>query len=171
MQYPESVLSVARAMAAKHGDDIPRAVTEAEKLIRKLPEFDSLVDQMIRNAVREMVYDARHISNVATKRQTGHYFQEQKVDTTKSKAVLQAYKSVYAYCVAGTQLGLLYGERLAEIAESEQSIANGHVFNAALCRKLSEIVPKGTQVKDAISEKKLRALFDRTKKECGGMAA
>lgn len=72
MEFPESVTKVAEEEAARHSD-APTAITEAEKRIRGLPEFDGLVNALVRNAVRELVYAARHAATVARKREAGLY--------------------------------------------------------------------------------------------------
>lgn len=170
MQYPESFLDIIETTVKEYPSDIDRATEEAEKKIRALPEFAGFVDALVRSAVRELVYDQRHIVNVRTKKQAGYYGGQTKLNRS-ANGVLAAYESVYQYHIAGTVLGEILGEDLSDIAANERAIASGHTFNADLCEWLAGLVPEGKKVHQAITEKKLRKEFNRIYERVHGSAA
>ncbi len=165
MNYPKSVLEIFEEQAAKHANNIPAAVREAERLIRKLPEYADLVGILVHNAVQEGVYSARHKTNVRIKLELGDFGQPAKVVVGTSPGCEAAAKSVYDYNIGKTRLGLIYGRDLVAIAENEQAIGNGHFENAAICRKLQRLVPADKQVQDAVSERQLNTIFKAVKRE------
>jgi hypothetical protein len=159
MEYPTSVLEIAERQAARFPADIDSAVNEAEKAIRRLPEFDSLVDLMVHNAVQELIYSFRHRDKVQMKNDMGQYGGPAKVTSGASAVANRAERSAYEFHMAGTMLGLILGKDLESIAQSEAAIAHGHDFNARLCRRLMSLVPDESRVQDAVSEKRLRRLI------------
>lgn len=163
MKIPESVTEAVERATQENPTDIVAATTQAFEKVTHLVDYDEFVKSLVWNCIQEMVYDARHKVNVRTKRQIGYYGQEAKVNRT-SNGVLRVYNSVYKYHIAGTVLGAIRGEDLPSIAESERSIANGHVFNAELCEWLAEQVPAEKTVEQTFGkkgEKRLREQFDR----------
>ena len=166
MQIPESVKAVVQQACEQHPEDISAAVDTAEQLVHALPEYKSIVRGLIRNCIQELVYDARHVANVATKRNGGYYGGPGKVMVGKSESVQQVYQSVYAYYIAGTTLGELLGKDIPSVREHERSIANGHLFNVRLLEWLeSQGVRGDKKVREVVPEKKLRIHFDRLYKE------
>jgi hypothetical protein len=159
---PSAVITAAEKAADKHGDDIRKAVATALVAIRKMPDYAEFSDALVRSAVQEFVYDARHRANIATRAAGGEYGGPSKVAAGSSAAVSRAAASVYAYFIGGRTLGSIKGEELEAIAESEQAKAEGHGFNATLCETLAPLVPEGKTVKQAIGERKLRGIFQDT---------
>jgi hypothetical protein len=171
MQWPASVLDIATKSARKHADDIDAAVVAAEKAIRKLDEFGELIDALITDAIRQMVYEARHASNTAMKRQAGVYGQPAKVQAGTSEAVQKLYSSVYQMRIAGTMLGLIRGSELPSLAETERSIASGHTLNAVLIESLIGLVGDDKTVQQCVSEKKLKTLLKKAAETIQSAAA
>lgn len=170
MEFPQNVLRVVEKAVEKHPTDIEAAVTQAERAVRKLDEFSELVDTLVRHAIQELVYDCRHHMNVATKNQNGEYDNPAKVTSAASSAVQRAADSVYLFKIAGTILGDLTGKELPVVAANETAVASGHAFNAWICNKLSPLVPEDKRVRDAVSEKKLRSIFQQAQEETQGEA-
>ena len=170
MKIPEPVTAIAQECAAKHGQDITKAIDCAVRKIQLLPDYGDLVETLIRNCVQELVYDARHANNVATKRQAGYYGGPATVSRGESAGVGEAYKSCLDYFIAGKTLGLVKGSELADIAASEKEKANGHDFNYRLCSHLDQIVPNDKTVSQAVSEKRLRVIFRRYMREVSSTA-
>lgn len=164
MEFSESVLEIARKAAGEYPDDISSAVDAAEKAIRKLKEFESIVKDLIRQAVTEMVYDARHKANVRIRQSTGQYGGPAKVVVGDSRSVNRAIESVYHYSIAGTMLGMVVGGDLEAIADSEKAVGDGHLFNSRLARLLIGRVKEEHRVMDDISEKQLRAVFRKAQR-------
>lgn len=164
MSYPESVLVAVQKATDENPDDIEAAISQAERAVRKLPDFDSLVGALISEAVRELVYRTRGVMNVQIKRDAAMYVGIAKVSSL-SEGVAKVYRSVYEYKIASTTLGRLTGKQLPEVAESERAIAGGHLFNAELCEWLAEQVPEDKSVQQCVPEKRLRPMFVKIQKK------
>jgi hypothetical protein len=160
VEYPKEVLAIVKAAAENHVTSIDAAVDASEKSIRKLPNFAVLVQVLVHRAIRDLVQDARHRLVREIKNAAGEYDAEAKVVVGTSGAVLEVgMYSLLRMPIAGTVLGELLGEELPDVADAEQSRANGLLLNARLCRRLSKIVPKKKTVKEAVKESKLNAIF------------
>lgn len=155
--------SVARECSQKYGHDVSLSKAEAVKRIRKLPVFQELVDTLLNRAIGDMVEQCRHETNRAIKRAAGLYGVGAKVVPHENASVQKVYQSLYNLNIGGTMLGMVLGRDLEKIAETEESCAQGHNFNAALCRLLAPHVPKDKRVMEVITEKRLRSIFQRAK--------
>jgi len=60
MNIPENVLRIIVEAVRKYPGDIPKAVAEADVGVRALPEFDSLINSLLRDAIQEVAYDTEH---------------------------------------------------------------------------------------------------------------
>ncbi|MHC4278448.1 MAG: hypothetical protein ACYSTI_14195 [Planctomycetota bacterium] len=163
MEYPETVYSAVDRAVRRWGDDIDKAVNWLNLSLRRRKDFDDLLDGLLQDACRDLIHDRRHTINVKIRNQNGHYDKRPKVQTGGG-AGQRAAESYYDYYIGGSTLGLLQGDELEEIADHEEAIAEGHTFNARLCRKLRKIVSDGKLVKDAVSESRLRKIFRECKK-------
>lgn len=168
VQFTEEVIEIARKADRRFPSDIVKATDEAERKIRALPDFDEIVDTLVRSAVRELVYYARHVVTTRIKNETGARCTKAKVVVGKSNGVLRAAESCYNHRIAGTILGMVYGKDLADIAASEAAVGKGHLFNSALAAKLSEIVPAESMVQDAVPETKLRKIMKELQRKLRG---
>jgi len=162
MILPQSVIDLGKVAASRYPTNIKAATRMAEKAIRALPEFEEIRDNMFVGMVEQLVYDMRHRTNSVVKKESGCYGQPAKVEVS-SKAVNEVAESVYSLRIAGTMLGLLLGEELLRIADSERAIAGGHTFNAMLCERLAVMVPAKKRVKDAVKASKLMKLAREVK--------
>ncbi len=159
MHFPEYVHEMVAKACKEHPADISAACLKVERDLRNDDNFDSLVDSLIAEAVQAMVYNRRHAENVAIKKETGAYGGGTKTNVAGSTTINRICKSVYYYNIGAKTLGLLFGEELLGLADTEESIAAGHQFNASLLRELRKMVKDGQRVQDAVKEKKLRELF------------
>jgi len=159
VQFPKEVLGIVRKANLNHPSYPTEATAEALKGVKRLSSFEELVDTLIEHAVHDLVCDDRHSINTSIKRQSGVYYQTPKTVVGNSDAVMRAAFSVYSYRIAGTSLGEVLGKDLIDIAVNQDNKADGHVFNSMLMRRLSSIVPDKQKVKNAITQKKLKALF------------
>lgn len=159
MDFPQHVTDITKECAAKHGMDAKEATKCAIGKIRKLPDYGDLVEMLIEHAVLELVYDARHRSNIAMRAAAGQYGTPAKVQSSQSSAIQRVAESLYLYAIGGTVLGNITGEQLPQLAATEAAIAEGHEFNARLCLRLSKLVPKNKVVRDCVSERRLRNIF------------
>lgn len=160
MEFPSSVTAIINSAAAKYPSDINRAVTIAERLIRRLPEFDELVSMLVRDSILGKIHDARHCANIRMKRDAGAYGGPAKVVSGLSDAVNRVAESVYYnFAIDGKALGNIMGDELKRIAGDERAKSDGHMFNYRLCQRLAAMVPEGKRVRDAVTEKKLKSIF------------
>lgn len=162
MQIPESVIEAVERAVGEHPTDIPAATTQAFEEVIHLEDYEEFVKSLVWKCIQELAYDARHKTNVRIKRREGYYGQEAKVNPV-SDGVIKVY-SVYRYHIGGNMLGNIRGEELADLAEKERAIANGHVFNAELCEWLQTQVPEGKTVQETFGkkgERRLKEQFDR----------
>ena len=165
MPYPDEVLRIARDASRKYPDDIDTATNVAEREVRRLDCFADLVDQLVRSTVRALICDYRHHDNRILRKARGQYGGPAKVVSGDSKAVQQIAMTVYEHRIAGMTLGNLLGEQLLPIANSEATRADGHKFNAILCRKLSVLVDAQERVRDVVPESKLVEIFRAAQRE------
>lgn len=170
-EFPETMVEIIERAARQHSEDITKGVECAKRDIQSLPEYHQLIDTLVTEAIRELIYDVRHRDNVKMRNESGAYSIEPKVQPGKSKDVQETFENLHRYFLAGQTLGEIMGEQLEGIAESEESKANGHLFNARLCRELSRLVPEGKRVKDVVSLKKLGMIFKKLKGDRKGDAA
>lgn len=154
----DDLQAIASEEAKKHSDDIDAAVDAAMRRLCKLPNYTDLVDNLVRSAVRHVVSDARHTMNVAMRRSNSEYGGPAKV--VAGSAVNRVASDYYAYYIGGRTLGTIKGEELTDIAASESERANGHDFNARLCRSLAPLVPKDKTVRQCVKPGKLRTIFE-----------
>ncbi len=169
--FPEPVLVAVKVATAANPGDISKATQEAEIAIRKLYTDKQLGEIFITSAIQELVYERRHQDNRDIKRAIGAYDSTRKVKQEESQAVQRVFESVYEYRIAGTILGDLLGEQLLPIADSEEAIANGHMANGTLLRKLRPMVRNGCKVRDEVSVRKLVNVFKQVKLESVGEPA
>ena len=165
VKFPAEVLAIIKKAASRYPSDIVKATDDAENKIRALPDFDEIVHILIRAAIQEQVYEARHAVTRQIKYETGQYGGPAKVVSGESEGVKRAAISCYQFRIGSTILGLVLGEELLVLAAAENAIGNGHLYNAELLTKLKPLVPEGKRVQDAVSEKKLRAIMESIRKK------
>lgn len=165
MELPKSVLAIVKKAADKYPTDIPKALDMADRAVRKLPEFDELVSNLVRHSIQDLIYEYRHTVSRQVKRDAGSYKVKPKVIVGKSKGVnAAARRSLFLLPIAGTILGRVLGKDLIGIANHEQEKANGSAVNARLCFRLAEVVPKNKFVDEAISKRRLHTIFREVSK-------
>jgi hypothetical protein len=166
IEFPDSVHRIVKRAVAKHpGDgDLDKAVDMAEAQIRRLRAFEDIVGGLVRKGVAQLVHDARHSQNISIRKEAGEYGQPAKVSVGTSAAVTRAATSVYDYYIDGTRLGSVFGRDLLRVADEQQAVAEGHSFNARLCRKLKPLVADDKQVEQVVKPARLKALFKEAEK-------
>ena len=161
---PETILEIVRKEAEAHPDDINAALQSAERRIRKLSEFEDLVNQLVSSAIRHLIHDAREAENRKQRRAAGG---PPIVNVGNCDDVLAVceQKAWMDYFIAGRTLGSITGEELPGIAESERQKASGHSWNAALCKDIAKRVPAERQVREVLTEKQLANAVERISKK------
>lgn len=137
----QAVADVIADAAKRHPGSVTKATDAAEAAIRGVKGFRDVLPDLVKHAVKERIYDLRHKENLE-QRQSG--FEE---------------GSPYNYFLAGTVLGRLRGDQLADLASDEDEAASGHAFNARICRELAKLVPDGKTVRQVVSEGQLQAIM------------
>lgn len=167
MEFPESILSKCREASRKHANDIPKAIEEAERNIRALPEFREWAGSLITQAISDLVYAARHTDNQAIKRRNGSYGGQAKVNPAASSEVKRLYDDLYQYRIGGRTLGDLKGSELKPIADHERSIAANHTLNALLLESLIKEpgFDEDKPVRDFVKPQRLKTIYQRCEKK------
>ncbi len=163
MNFPKEILNIVEQADRDNPSSIKEAVSQAKRNIREWSEYENFVDTFITHAIQELVYDSRHHANWEMKKKQGDHSPGPRTNYGTSESVREANQSLYLYRIGGSVLGMLTGSELLPVAESEEAVAEGHLFNAKLCRKLRPLVPDNAKVQDKVSERKLKAIF----RECG----
>ncbi len=158
----DQILEIIQKRANAHPNDIEASVQLAVREIRRLKNFDSLIERILTVAVRRMIHDFRSTENRRIRKANGDYGGPAKVKPSGGTAEIA--QSVFAYFIAGMTLGQIRGEQLEEIAAGEAARAEGHDFNARLCRRLRNVVKDGQTVQQAVSETKLKRIFQQVQK-------
>lgn len=167
MEIPKSVDKIVKWAADHHNQDVGKAVNAAFSKVKLLKEYPQLIETMVKQALQDWIHDERHKTNTQIKRDFGEYGGPAKVSPGRSPAVNRAATSVYLYAIAGTVLGEVYGRDLSIIADSEESVGNGYLFNARLCRQLARIVPRDKTVRESVTRKRLETIFRENKTDRG----
>lgn len=157
MVQSDDINRIISECATRYPQSIDTAVEHAAARVAKLPEYPTLVADLVTTAIRGLIQDYRHTENTRTRAAAGEYGGPAKV--TAGDAAGRVALGVYSYYIAGRTLGLILGKELSDIAQSEAARAEGHQFNAALCERLRPLVKDDQTVKQAVTETKLRKLF------------
>lgn len=162
--FPDRVYDIITSAVKKH-PKAEDAIKAALASVRAMPEFSTIVDELVLTAVSELVWRERSKVNDRLRNQAGTYGQPAKVVVGNSVAVNSDYESYFLYKIGGNVLGELTGDELGPLAQLERLQADGHMFNSNLLEALSKDVRGGKKVKEVVGERKLRNLFERLKKK------
>jgi len=163
VKFSEDVLEIVGRAVEKYPNDVDRSVKYAEPLIRDLPEFESIMNQLITQAIRELIHNHRHTQNTAMRKETGDCHSKPKVNNA-SETIRKIERDYYNYYIGGKTLGMIRGSELKDIAASEREIAGGHIFNAELCEALQPLVGDSQMVQSAVSKSKLKEIWNRVQR-------
>ena len=61
--FAESLTQIVADVSDKHADDIDAAVDECERRVKRPADFADFTGELIRQALREQIYDCRHKAN------------------------------------------------------------------------------------------------------------
>lgn len=161
MQFPSEVEEIINRVVTQHPADIPAATQAAVVQVKELACYPELREACLYSALQQLIWEARRAANRKTKSQNKDYTHAgpAKVNPANSRSVQAICGSLYDYYIAGTTLGLLRGDQLEGVAVQEETIAQGRLFNARLCRRLMKLVPAKETVQDAVKEPKLRKVW------------
>lgn len=158
--YPETLRSIIKAAAVEHQESIDDAVDSAFKQIEKLDDYSEWIEKMVRQAIREMIHQARHETNTDFRRSNGEFGGPAKVGTATGAANRVAAMCLLdSYAIGGTSLGSILGSELPAIRDSQITKGRGCFFNAALCSALIPLVADDKSVRECVTEKKARQIF------------
>lgn len=165
-ELPEDLMIRAAEVAREYGDRLDEGISLLQAEVRARSDYRRIVERLVRRAVRDLVYSARHQQNRMIKATRGDYSAAQTAPRVNGahEAVNRAYQSVYEYKIAGRTLGSLYGRDLPDVITTEKAIAGGHLFNAALCEWLCRNVGANQTVREAVDEATLDREFDRIRR-------
>jgi len=165
MEMPQWVLDIANDADAAN-PDAGAAVEAAINEVFKSPQLPTWRDTLVKHAIQNQVYAARHRRNLTINRQNGNHIPQPQV-TGLSSAVAEVYESVWSFRIAGRELGLITGAELPDLEATERQQANGHLFNAELLKRLQSRVRPNQTVRQAVPETQLRRLWREVGAEFG----
>jgi hypothetical protein len=150
----------------KYKDDISKALDVAERAFWKHSDHDEFVRTLVRDQLRALIHQCRHMSNTDRKKRSGAYGGKAKVNVGNTKSVSTAHRnSWYDHYIDGITLGSMTGKDLKRAAENSGAAANGYLFNKMLCDELARMVPDDQTVRDVVSEKKLNSIVERSQRK------
>jgi hypothetical protein len=151
---------VARRAAGGSLNDVPAAAEQALNEIKAMPGYAAMAEALVRQAVRDLVYAARHEMNRSIKHASGDYARRstRKVQAY-SPAVAEAHRSVYDLCIGGTTLGNLVGREVVGLLSKTRSMIAGHRLNEELLGWLSTRVPPDKTVRESVKETELSKFY------------
>lgn len=176
MQLPQEFYDIITACTEKWADDSRKAAKLAWRRVKKLENYQELVDQLVRDAIQQKVNDMRHTIKYEQLRVIRDPANDDgrkkepvnrdnipspKVVVGRGKAAASVARQAYDLMFAGKTLGNIFRHELDGIATSERNKSNGHMKNAALAEALQSMVPDNKKVRDAVSERKLRTVIRR----------
>lgn len=167
MTLPDEVIEcVNKIVTENRTKNIMDVISECVCAVRCLDCFEEVQDNLVNNAIQDLVYDARHRINVKLKKESGGYLSSA-TDKTKTgrAAVEKVAATIFDYCIAGTTLGELTGDMLFEVEKKERAIAAGHNFNANLCKRL-QVFNLGEKKVKELPIAKVKKIFDTLKAGC-----
>ena len=151
-----SLNAIVAEATASHLDDISAAVDAALAECRRTSWFKDLTDELVREAILHQVHDCRHHLATTARRNAGVYGCTAKVHAGRAETIVA---DLFDYPINGRTLGSILGSELPEIAAGESERAKGHLFNARICGQLAALVPADKAVRECVSAKKLKAIF------------
>ena len=160
VDFPESMTAIINAEADRYPSDIERAVKQALTKVKKLTEYQSLINDLVAWAVRDLIHQRRHVVNRAMRKASGMYGSPEDMTAAGHEIVREVFDNLYDYPIGGTALGELTGEDLLAEAESLKAKMSGIQWNVSLCEALIPIVPASKKVKQAVSLKKLKVIWN-----------
>ena len=168
MTLPESVIDIVQQMTDRYPSNIEKGVTMSLRRIKKLPEYEAICEELITEAVRGRLHDARHKNNEGIRREAYGDVRPKVLVGRDSDVNALELRSYFNYAIAGKALGDLTREELQTTAETEARIASGHLFNVRLCNALEPRVSKGKTVRQSIKETELQQVFQAVAKQGRG---
>lgn len=167
MNYPRELLEAVAEAERNHADNISDAVDEAFRVVSGLPCYEDVTQTLLRDAVRQLVYEARHSATIRIKKDAGCYGGPAVVNSGASVAVNRVQESVYRMRIAGHVLGDLLGADLADVADAEKARADGHMLNYYFVSALRPKVRADQRVREALSEQVLQRMLRAAERRAG----
>jgi hypothetical protein len=145
-------------------ENVAGAVEQALAQIKGLPNYPAMAEGLVREAVKQLVYLARHQHNNTIKNHTGANLQRAaRRVAAYSPAVTNAHKSVYDLCIDGTTLGSIKGSRLQVLLQRTVSTIAGHRLQEELLTWLTARVPSNKTVRESVKEDELAKFYYETR--------
>lgn len=163
VDFPDNVLELVKAACQKHKCDITKSTTEALRKVQSLPNYHQLIEGLVYNALRQIVYTQREQLNTELRAASKDYGAYAGKPSGAAESINQLHRNLsdfYDYKVGGKDLGDVIGEELIPLAEKLEATAEGHLFTAQILRDLRPLVRDGRSVREAVKPKKLKSIFE-----------
>lgn len=140
MALSEQIKDIAHDAASRFPESPVQASAYAVGEVRKLPNFDNLIDEMVTQAVSTAVYEARHKITKRLKNDIGYYTRaSERKQPASSSALNRVYRNVFnSYLIGGKTLGSITGAEIKPLIARIRSQVRGHEVNLRLLQWLDE---------------------------------
>ena len=160
MDEPQVFQKIIRRAVKNHPDSIDDATADAVHAVYAIPASKELIRTLIEIACRRTIEQLRHSLNRSLKKSNGDYARvTPKVLSGAGAAVAKVCRSLYEYFIGGMTVGSMGCKDIMRIEKKERTAADGHQANADFLHSLKPLVTTGKTVREAVPEKKLRALM------------
>jgi len=161
-RFPQKVYDIVRDCAAKHPNDTDAAVEQATARIKRLHDFDDLIDMFVERAITTMVGAERGKIGKSIREGTRRPWKpsdsEQKICPWNNKSVQEhALCALYDIPVGGRRLGSLKGCELLDKGKGFLESGRTNAAKGWLLVQLAEICPPDKIVDVGVPERAMVA--------------
>jgi len=159
-EFSNRIRGLAQAIArseANAEDAIRMAIAAA----RADNDFGTYAVELAEQAVKGMVYDARHAHNVQLRKAASQHAAATRSGNTAAVQAVQAVckSALRSYSIGGVSIALLTGRQLPGLIAAEEARADGHLFNARLMRRLQPLVGDDAPIGSVLSEEQFSLIL------------
>ena len=170
LRYPDRLYRLVQEAIAQD-DSVDDALKRVEKQWRSDKEFGRFVDEMVKDALRHLIQDARHRRISDVKKEAGEYGRPAKIGIATGATSECAMRCILdEMSIQGRLLGDITGGQLLELARKERKFAAGRLVNARLCELLAPLVPNGKAVRNVVTNEQAMGLLAQAQKTKGKAA-
>ena len=110
---------------------------------------------MVTAAVKELIYDARHIRNLAISKSITRPKEETRQKVQITSKVIEAANSIYNYSIGGRLLGVMTGDEVLESMDEQRALATGQLTTFYFLQVISVKVTGDRVVRETLTERQL----------------
>lgn len=166
MELPPNFRKIINDAVERNRSDPVSAIDEAEEHFRNQDNFDTIVNQLVRKAVSDLIYQRRHDLTTEAKRVAREYGKGAKVKEL-GIGVQQAIKTWYdSFYIGGKVLGELTGADVKKILRRQRRMVTGHLVNIQFLEWLdTQKLPQDARIRDTIKLEDAMQAYKRIEQE------